>query len=369
MSFFEDEPQTRQARPSRPGGRAAPGGAPDPQQLLVRRAVAGGIALLVLLLLFFGVRGCLDSRAENALKDYTRDLTGIAQDSDETAGAVFETLVQSELSPVDQQTELNALRAQAGQHVKSAEALSVPGAMLPAQQYALLALQLREETMGRIAQKTPIARGSERGASEEATTQIAGQMEKLLASDVVWSQRVEPFVGEALREQDLTERVPSSRALQSLRWLDPATVADAIGGQAAAGEGADVSDEEAAPGLHGHGIISTSVGDLTLETGGTPNRIPATGNPTFTVKFQNQGENNEENVRVRLTVKPQTGKEISTTKTIDQTTAGAEATVDIPLGQAPPIGTPASVTVEVVKVAGEKKTDNNRQEYVALFTR
>ncbi len=373
MSFFDegDEPRTQQTRTRRPTGGGG-GGLPDHQQLLVRRAVAGGIGLLVLLLLFFGVRGCLDSRKENALKDYNRDLTGLAQESDETSKAFFETLVQSDLSPVDQQTEMNSLRAQAEKQLQSAQDLSVPGDMDPAQGYLLLALQFREEAIRRVAQRIPTARGSERAAAEEATTQIAGQMEKLLASDIVWSQRVQPFVGEALSDQDLSERVPASRAVTSLSWLDPATVADEIGGQTAEGGGDDTetaADEDAAPGLHGHGILSTSVGDVALQAGGTPNRIPASGNPTFTVKFANQGENNEQDVRVRVTVKPQTGKSISATKTVDQTTAGTEASVDVPLGQAPPIGTPATITVEVLKVPGEEKVDNNKQEYTALFTR
>lgn len=369
MSFFDegDEPRTQQTRVRRPPGGG--GGMPDQQQLLVRRAVAAGVGLLILLLLFFGIRGCLDSRKENALKDYNRDVTGLAQESDETATAFFETLVQSDLSPVDQQTELNSLRSQAEQQLENAQELSVPGDMEPAQQYLLLSLQLREEAMGRIAQKIPSARGSERAAAEEATSQIAGQMEKLLASDIVWSQRVTPFVGQALADQDLDERVATSRAVTSLSWLNPATVADEIGGQASNEDAEDTNDETAAPGLHGHGLVSTSVGDLTLQPGGTPNRIPASGNPTFSVTFANQGDNNEENVRVRVSVKPQTGREISATKTVDQTTAGTEATVEVPLGQAPPIGTPATITVEVLKVPGEEKVDNNEQEYTALFTR
>ena len=344
---------------------------PAHQQLLVRRAVAAGLGLLILLLLFFGIRGCLDSRKENALKDYNRDVTGLAQDSGETTAAFLETLVQGDLAPADQQTELNTLRARAEQQVQAARDLSVPGDMEPAQANLLLALQFREEAMARIAQRIPTARGSERAAAEEATSQIAGQMEKLLASDVVWSQRVQPFVREALTDQDIGDPVTDSRVLTSLSWLDAGTVAGRIGGTASedTNENASQDDENVAPGLHGHGLVSTSVGDTTLQPGGTPNRIPASGNPTFNVTFANQGDNNEENVRVRVTVKPQTGESVSATKTVDQTTAGAEAEVAVPLGEAPPIGTPATITVEVLQVPGEEKTDNNRQEYTALFTR
>ncbi|MBJ7330624.1 MAG: hypothetical protein JHC95_12060 [Solirubrobacteraceae bacterium] len=344
---------------------------PDHQQLLIRRAVAGGIGVVVLLLLFVGVKGCLDSRKENALKDYNRDVTGIAQDSTETAKAFYETLVQSDLAPVEQQTQINQLRVQAEKQLQDAEDLSVPGDMEPAQQNLLLALQFREEAIARVAQRIPTARGSDRAQAEEATSQIAGQMEKLLASDIVWSQRVSPFIKQTLDAEGIQDRITDSRVVSSLSWLDTDTVAGRIGGQAAAGDTSDGAEDtgDVAPGLHGHGILSTAVGDVALQPGGTPNRIAATSNPTFTVKFANQGENNEQDVRVRVSVKPQSGKAIEATKTVDQTTAGAEAEVQIPLGEAPPIGQPSTITVEVVKVPGEKKTDNNRQEYTALFTR
>lgn len=344
---------------------------PDQQQLLVRRAVAAGLGLLILLLLFFGIRGCLDSRKENALKDYNRDLAGLAQESAETTGAFFETLVQSDLAPADQQTELNTLRGQAEDQVQAARDLSVPGDMRPAQDNVLLALQFREEAMSRIAQRIPTARGSERAAAEEATNQIAGQMEKLLASDIVWSQRVQPFVREALDGQEIRDRTTGSRVLTSLSWLDAGTVAGRIGGAASeeASANATQDDKDVAPGLHGHGLLGTSVGDVNLQAGGTPNRIPASQNPTFTVRIANQGEHTEEKVRVRVTVRPQTGEAISATKTIDQTAAGSESEVAVPLGEAPPIGSPATIEVEVLQVPGEENMENNSAEYTALFTR
>jgi hypothetical protein len=62
-------------------------------------------------------------------------------------------------------------------------------------------------------------------------------------------------------------------------------------------------------------------------------------------------------------------KPISVQKTIDRVNRGQTASVTIPLGRAPPIGTPTSLRVQVVPVPGETKTDNNRQSYAVLFTR
>src|SRR3712207_7532236 len=49
------------------------------------------------------------------------------------------------------------------------------------------------------------------------------------------------------------------------------------------------------PGSHGHGLTSVAVGSTTLQPGGA-NKIPASANPTFTITFQNQGENDERDV-------------------------------------------------------------------------
>jgi hypothetical protein len=88
------------------------------------------------------------------------------------------------------------------------------------------------------------------------------------------------------------------------------------------------------------------------------------------VKFQNQGENDESDVGVTVRVRGASGgKPVTARKTINQTKAGAEATVTIPLGQAPPTGQSVTIEVAVEGVPGEKKTDNNKQTYTALFTR
>ena len=48
--------------------------------------------------------------------------------------------------------------------------------------------------------------------------------------------------------------------------------------------------------------------------------------------------------------------------------AGAESSVEIPLGQAPPLNTPVTLTAEVQPVPGESDTSNNKQSYQVLFS-
>ena len=99
------------------------------------------------------------------------------------------------------------------------------------------------------------------------------------------------------------------------------------------------------------------------------NRVPWSANPTITVKFANQGENDESNVKVSVSVKATTAKSIAVTKTIAQTKSKTTATVNIPLGQAPPAGVPTTTIVSVAKVPGETNTPNNRSTYTVIFVK
>jgi hypothetical protein len=71
-------------------------------------------------------------------------------------------------------------------------------------------------------------------------------------------------------------------------------------------------------------------------------------------------------VRVDVTIKG-AGKPIVVRKTVPQTKAKTTSTVQIPLGQSPPVGAAVTVTVAVAKVPGEKNTTNNHQDYTVLF--
>ncbi len=329
-----------------------------------RQAVALGAGLLVLILLVFGVKGCLDSRNERALKDYTRDASSIIADSnDQVAKPFFELLSSGQATGNDLQVQVNQIRLTAEEDAKRARELSVPDAMRAAQQNLLLTLDLRAQALTRIAEKLPAAQGRGQQA-EKATSEIAGQMQMFLTSDVVYSQRAAPLIVQALDEAGISgQSVPASQSLPGYTWLAPETVANAIGGQGGGTTGGTV-----APGLHGHGIVSTAIGDTTLQPDGATNRIASKPPVTVTVKFANQGDNNEKNVTVTLSLAAPGQAPITAKKTVNATTAGTEAEVAIPLTKVPPAGTASELTVKVAPVPGEENTDNNTATYTVLFT-
>lgn len=367
LSFFDDdEPGTTRTRPRDPSP-AALGPPVDPQQLMVRRAAAIGIGLVVLLLLVFTVRGCLDGAKEQSLKDYNRDVSSIVQDADANADAFFDTLGTGGSSSTDVQSEINQLRFRAQSLTKQAEGLDVPGEMRAAQRNLLLALSLIQESIGKVAEKLPAALATDAATAEPAVKAIAAEMQAFTTADVVYTRRTAAFIKQALDDNEVGgQTIQSASFLQNLGWLAPSTVAKRIGSQSGTGAG-DGNATEPAPGLHGHGLLSVSVGDTAL-TAGSSNRIAATSNVTFQVKFANQGDNAESNVRVRVRISG-SGDPITAQKVVDQTMAKTETTVAVPLGEAPPIGKGVTIKVEVLKVGGEENLENNSMEFPAIFDR
>jgi len=333
----------------------------------VRRATALGIAVLVLILLVIGINACRTSAKKNALRDYNTNIGAIARDSDTQVSKPFFALMNNigSRSPVNVETQINQYRLVADDLASRARGLDTPSQLVDAQRDAVLALDLRSGALGKIGDKIRAALSTGPDA-DTAINQIAGQMQVFLASDVIWSQRVVPLISEGLAGNGVTgQTVQSSRFLPDIAWLDPSFVGSKLGGS---GGGGTPNKGPVAPGTHGHGLLSTSVGTLTLQPGSAVNRIPFSSNPTFTVKLQNQGQNDERDVGVTVNMTG-AGKPIKVRKTIAKTTAGQQAQVDIPLGQAPPVGTPVQITVTIAAVPGEGTTSNNTSTYTAIFTR
>jgi hypothetical protein len=85
------------------------------------------------------------------------------------------------------------------------------------------------------------------------------------------------------------------------------------------------------------------------------------------VNFTNQGEHDEVDIDVVLKIDGGP-KPIRVTKNVASVAAGATASAALSLDSPPPFDTPVDITVEVKAVPGEKKKDNNKAEYSALFS-
>ena len=109
-----------------------------------------------------------------------------------------------------------------------------------------------------------------------------------------------------------------------------------------------------------------TVGNTKLQPD-APNRLPASADTAFVVSFTNQGENDEFDVKVTITVEGG-DKPIKVSRTVDTVAKGQTAEATLALGQKPPTGAAVTVKATVGKVPGEQKTDNNTASYDVLFT-
>jgi hypothetical protein len=199
----------------------------------------------------------------------------------------------------------------------------------------------------------------------DAVGRVATQMQLFLASDVLYSQRVLPNLTRPLKKEGLLSevQVPKSRFLPDLQWARPTYVAKNLAGLGSAAGG------PVTPGIHGTALVGVTAkpgGETLSESGATS--ITVSPQLAFDVSVQNGGDTDERDVTVQLSIVG-AGKPIVRQQTIPSIAAGTQKVVTIPLAAAPPLGRPVTIRVAVNAVPGEKKLDNNRASYPAIFTR
>jgi hypothetical protein len=331
---------------------------------MVRRTIAlvGGVILLILFVLL--VRGCLDTRKENAIKNYANDSAELVRASKLEGDSLFK-LLQGE-GGTDQATSiinsLNAYRVDSSELVDRANRLDVPGDLNDAQSELVEVLELRRDGFADITDALRVALGDQ--DRREGSDDVAKQMQVFLASDIVDTQRFRRELFDVLREESLSApQLPRTGFVPDIQWLQPDFVADQVNALRTGTAGGG----DAAPGLHGNGIAGVTLGGVALAPGGSAS-VQLSGDLAFEIQVQNQGENTENDVTVRVTV-GDGGDADTREETIPTIAPGEIQTVTIPLDKTPPTGQNVPVTVEVEPVPGEQKTDNNTLECQVIFTR
>jgi hypothetical protein len=328
---------------------------------MVRRRIAAGAAIVVLIIIVLVINGVLKSEKQQSLKTYNREVSALASESDsQVSHPLFAALSDaSSKSALDVEQQVDEALKQAQAIATRAKALSVPGEMAAAQQNLLLALDLRVEGLTKVSALLSSALG---GQAKQVSAKIAGDMEIFLASDVIYSQRVAPLIQQTFASNDI-QGIPTSstRFLPNIGWLEAATALSRITGQASSSS----SSGTVAPGHHGSVLKGVSVGTTNLEAEPAENKLGGGANPTFTAMVENDGEFNETNVKVAVTVTA-AGKQLKGSHTIPTTepgkTASAEVTVD-----GVPQGVAAKIEVQVEPVPGETNHEGTKGVYPATF--
>ena len=346
--FLED------SAPSRPGRRPRPRRRPERQQILLRRGLALGGGLLLLILIVLGVKGCLDARKNRELSDYARNVTQIVEETDTTSKSFFEKLDEpGGLSVTEFINQVSADRSAMDNYASRVDGLSAPGDMSHAQNALELTYELRASAMNEIAEKMSTALGDV--GAQQATKNIAMQMRKLLGSDSLYAAVVRPEINGVLAANGIEgSDVPKSIFLaDETRWLDEGEVSAALGSVSG-------SSTTSASGVHGLGLISTSVNGTEL-TAESTNSVASEGTPEVEVEVANQGESTENGINVSVSVSGGT----TLSGTIDSIGVGESETVSIPLTPAP--SGEVTLEVKVDTVPDEKVSENNEASYNVAF--
>jgi hypothetical protein len=340
---------------ARPARRRRPPRRPQRQQIVLRRALALGAGLVVLILIVIGVKGCLDARKNRALSDYAGDVTQIVKETQQTSNNFFAKLEDpGELSVTDFTEQVNADRSAIDSFQTRIDALSAPGEMGHAQSALELTYDLRASAMNEIADEMRTAFG-EVGV-EKARATISKQMEKLMASDVIYSTVVRPEIKRVLADNGIEgEDPPESVYLpDGTKWLDESAIDSALSSVDGSSSGEETS------GLHGLGLQGVSINGTELSTESTTEVVLEEETPEVEVSVENQGESTENGISVSITYG--TG---STEGPIDSIGPIETGSVSIPLVPAPSGET--TIEVEVQAVPGEETTENNEAAYSVLF--
>jgi hypothetical protein len=386
LSFFDDgdEPRTAirspQPRPRRPPARAPRRGGADDRTLLLRRGGAAVAVLVILIGLVLGIKAILNHQALQGLKNYNANVNGIV--SEEQTGVRLPFFRQldgafTSSDPAEVPTNLQQILSSEAGYYHEAEGWSVPAQMVGAQRYFVETLGLRYEALEGIEAEMKDALGvsSDQGT---AIKLIAGEMEKLLASDVLYADRVAPLITQALATAGIAgETTDASAFLPDVGWLTPQTVADRILGHVPSSlpGGSPVS------GTPGHELLGVSVesasGTATPLSTTTANTFAYTpAGVTFVLDVENSGNVTEYGVGTQISFfKKGLNTSCLTTKSQLAETVPLHsynsAIVFAPTGCANVsefFNVPLEMTAKVDGVPGEKHLANNVMSFLLEFT-
>lgn len=344
-------PADRTGRSRHRGGRRGGG---SRQQLLMRRGLALGLGLIILVLVVLGAKGCLDARKNRSLENYASSVSQIVNETNTLGKSFIERLSDpGDLSVTEFTSEIESDRGAMDGFLSRVEKLSTPGDMSAAQDSLTLVYELRAGAMDTIADRMSTALGDE--GREKAIHQIAAEIEVLAAADVLYNRVTRHQVDNTITAAgaNAAELPRSTFITEPARWIDPAEVESAL--SSVAGGPREAADG----GVHGTGLGTVSIGGTPLDAS-VATTIPAGTEPTVDVEVQNQGESDESEVKVGVTVDGNTLE-----GSIPSIAVGETGTASIPLTPAPT--GEVTLEVKVEGVPGEQVLDNNEASYTVNF--
>jgi hypothetical protein len=373
VEFFE-EPETleapgrqrRRIRPPRPGGPRRPSPPPPGAVALARLAGLVALAIAIVVGLVFWVGSCQGKSKHDEYASYMNDLRPIADDSARTGAEFTNALGSAKLTLVGLQSKLQEWSHEQQQDYDDALRLRPPGPLQAAHQQALATFQLRAIGLAGLA--NALARAGSKSDSDVANS-LAGQAQTLTASDLVWANLFHLPAAAALKQSGVKGVIaPPSQIVPNPVVISPDSFLTVYQRLKVANTGGKPPS-----GLHGSELNKTEAasGGSTQELStSSPTTVDVSPDLAFNVTFTDSGNFQEVKVPVTLTVKVFGKTVLNRTKTVDTIDAKQTTTVSFGNLQLPTSAFSASarVSVEIGKVPGEVRLENNSASYPVFFS-
>jgi hypothetical protein len=368
FDFFDDEPKTTEAQsprvrlPRRGGGSRARGPVGPARGMTPLLRLGGAVVVLIVLLVIFGlaIQSCAATSKSAADKSYMDDVAKIAHSSQDDGTAVANALTTPGKKASEIASTLSGIAQQEQQNVAQAGRLDPPGPLRPENQQLIEALRLRVSGVQGMAAALTQVSGSKSTADASV---LAAQGDRLLASDVVWSDLFQAPARAKEHAEGVTGAPPPDSKFVENRTLvtesSMTLLLQRLTGTTTSGG--------KPTGLHGTNLVSVKAnpGDQTLSPS-TENTVTATTDLAFVVTIEDSGDSQEVGIKVTLTI--QQTPAIVRTETIKVINPGQQKSVTFTnLGQVK-FAQKEQVNVDVAPVPGEVKTDNNKASYPVIFS-
>jgi hypothetical protein len=337
---------------------------------LARLAGLVALAIVVVVALVFWVSSCQGQSKHDEYASYLAKIQPLGQDSAKV-GAEFATELSSAkltLSTFEQKLEAWSRSEQLD--YAAAERLQPPAALQTAQQQVLDAFQLREvglaglaDTLAQAQSKSPAPTAAIVGA------ELAAEAQLLSASDVVWTQLFKLPATQTLSQQGITGViVPGSQFV-----ANPDVISERSFSIVYQRLSTPTTGNGTPTGTHGSALIGTAAvsgGNTTTLSTTSPVTIAASAGLVIRVTLEDSGNFPEVQIPVTLKVNVAGKTVYSKTQTISQVLAHQQTSVDFANLQVPAaaFGNSAQITVQIAKVRGEVRVDNNSATYPVFFS-
>jgi hypothetical protein len=371
--FDEEEPATQESARERliprrgPRGPERPPRAPTNLTPLLRLVGLIAFAILIVVLLVFWVQSCREAGKEKTYKGYMSKVSEVAGSSQQIGKQLSQALTTQGLKEAQVEQRITGLARQEQLDVGRAREITPPGTLRDEHAALIQALQFRVSGLNGLA--SALAATAKTKDTTRAGTVLADQMQRLLASDVIYEDSFKAPATAELKRQGVTGTsasggplVPDSNFLQTTDLVTASameTVLTKI-------RGSTVTPTQG--GLHGTNLVSVKILPQGTELStSTRTTIVLRTNMTIQVTVEDSGDSQEANIPVTLTV-VQAGKpNITKHETIGFINPGEQRTVTFSDFGSPEVK-PAVIKVEVQPVPGETKTDNNSADYPVIFS-